>query len=845
MTLLRLTGLLLLLLCNEGFAKSQIVIDDNFSKLFFSTPIQTLKETHSELPEEIIHSIRFEEKTFNESMDIGYNAYWYKLSVSGDLNQLDSKTLHLVFSTHHLRHLDVFLYENKTLIKSQALGLLSESPSNGLYKGPTFRFKINKNQKLTILIRKQNDGSNISPLTLYDNEAFNEALFLKYLLWGGAIALLCALGLYNVFIYALNPGFSYFWYLIFHASVFTYFSTMHGFGYLIWPQEFLTWLGQNLMPMHVLIVWIALQFARTFLQTEVNAPSLHGFIKFFDYFTPIALVLVIWLPEYMTVMPFLFYQAFASVLGLALATSALLNDYRPARYFLLSWIFVIVGAAITAAAYTNLIQATNVTIHAFFAGTICELLLLSIALADRLRYAEKKAISKAYIDPQRKLPNYSFFINEFATQLVEVRKARESIALVVVHTKNYQELVGLLGPNILEPIYREHVARLEKYLTTSPWAVTFTAPSENQEYFVSLPGDQILFLIEVNQDLEEKLKSLLTFTTEPLIIKNFEVSLDIHVGATIIDSKKLSPLELYRKVQIALLHCSYKEREWNIYTNEQDISLKEHGALLRDIKKAIADHEFNIMIQPQFDLFTQQLVGGEVLVRWDHHNRGDVNPGEFVLVAEQTGIISKITHQIIEHAFHWLSMQSSLPDKFLLSINLSAQDLYDDHLLPFIENKMETYKVHPHNIAFEITESSMMKNAQKSLNTINELQSRGFSIAIDDFGTGYSSLSYLQQINADKIKIDLSFIRNINHKKTNKAITATISKLSKSIQAKTVAEGIENADELLVVKQLKCDIGQGIFWSEPLKPEIFSRRYNTQKNVFEDDEYEEAQKPIY
>ncbi len=246
---------------------------------------------------------------------------------------------------------------------------------------------------------------------------------------------------------------------------------------------------------------------------------------------------------------------------------------------------------------------------------------------------------------------------------------------------------------------------------------------------------------------------------------------------------------------------------------------------MQDLKLAIAQNEFKIMIQPQVDLFTHELIGGEVLVRWAHHQRGIVSPVEFIELAEQTGLIVQITQIVIDSSFNWLAEQTQLPNDFSLSINLSTHDLDNDHLMEFIINKLEEYRILPEQITFEVTESSVMNNTQLVQSNLAALKEKGFSLAIDDFGTGYSSLSQFQKIHADKIKIDLSFIRGINQNKTNQAITRTITQLADSINAKTIAEGIENGDELYFVKNLKCHYGQGYFWSQPLDLIDFERRF--------------------
>lgn len=804
---------------------SAITLSESTSVYPVREKLLTLKETHDQNPEKLLNSIRYNSDNFAESTKPGRHAYWHKLTLRGSFKDQQPKPFHLVFETHNLRHLSIYLFENNQLIKSSGLGLINNSHSRKPYQGPVFSFNIKAGDELTLLIRKQNEGPLLAPFTIYDEPSFTEHTNFTFFYWGIAIALLVVLALYNTFVYALNPGKTYFWYLVFHSITFVYFSGLHGFGFLIWPHSFQLFIAQNIMPMNVILIWVAAQFAQTFLNAKVHTPSFYRYLKWFHVITPIALILTIILPEYLTIPPFTIYQAAASIFLMSMAFSAWNNGFRPARYFILSWMMVLIGAAIGIATFVHLIPLTTFGLHAFFIGSVAELLLLSVALADRLRYAEKKAITKAYIDPQRKLPNYSFFINEFSSQINPLLENEKSLAMVIVDTLNYQKLVGLLGPNLLEPIYREHIKRLKKLLQSKHWSVKFKHPSGKDEFFITLPGDQLLFLIKPGENLSTKLETLLQVCSEPVTVKDFEVSLDINIGASIVTAEQVSPLDNYRKVQIALLNKPDNKNSWNIYSPEADQQLKKQTHLLYNIKQAIADRDFDIRLQPQFDLYTQQAIGCEVLIRWKHEQEGIMSPSSFIEVAEQMGIISQITQQVIDQTFHWLSVQSNIPPKFIVSINLSTQDLYDVDFIDFINEQLAAYQVAPENICFEITESTVMKNAIQSLNTISKLQSMGFHIAIDDFGTGYSSLAYLQKIQADKVKIDLTFIRNIHISKTNKAITQTIIRLAQAINAETIAEGIESADELMAIKQLNCQYGQGEFWSKPLSTDKFSERY--------------------
>jgi EAL domain-containing protein (putative c-di-GMP-specific phosphodiesterase class I)/GGDEF domain-containing protein len=824
------------------WAKEDILwLTDNFQQKSFSAPLPTLKESHRLAPGTLVNSIRFSPELYPESLNPSPDPYWYRIQLAASFNDSEVRRFILHFDSHILRQLDVYLFNGQRLIKHQSLGLLAQTgrdAETGLsYQGPNFQFDIEHGQHLTLLIRKYNDGPSIAPITLYSPTAYQDFVAKQSLFWGAAIAVLLVLALYNAFVFALNPGKTYLWYLLFHSITFVYFAALHGYGFLLWPAFVQHGLAQSIMPLNVLLVWIAVQFAREFLITPIHCTKWHPYLKWFHAITPPALVATIIFPEYATIPFFAVYQSLTSVLAVVLAVTAIRNGFRPARYYFLSWLFVLTGAAIGMATFTSQLPANFWTLHGFFIGSVCELLLLSIALADRLRYAEKKAITKAYIDPQRQLPNYSFFVNEFSHHIYQKQQEHPSLALVIFDTLNYQQLVGFLGPNILEPVYRTHISRLRKFLSRQDWAVAFEQPNGEQDYFVLLPGDRLLILIKDDQQLEDRMQALWSHCSKPLKVQEFEVTLEIYLAAASVGGEAGQNLmDVYRNLQIALLHCEQHQQPWTLYHDSQALALKEHLSLLTDLKQAIHDQRLAFKIQPQFDLFTQELSGGEILVRWSHDSRGAVNPETFIALAEQTGLITKITQHIIEYAFHWFTLQGSVPPHFSLAINLSVHDLQDESILTFIEQQLTHYEINPHQITFEITESSMIGNASRSLTIIQRLQSMGFAIAIDDFGTGYSSLSYLQQIRADKIKIDQTFVRGIQYNKTNHAIVRSIIELAHSINATTIAEGIETADELMYLKSLNCAAGQGSFWSHPLTPESFSERYFSKKELTHDND---------
>ncbi|HEX4939682.1 MAG TPA: EAL domain-containing protein, partial [Candidatus Kapabacteria bacterium] len=277
--------------------------------------------------------------------------------------------------------------------------------------------------------------------------------------------------------------------------------------------------------------------------------------------------------------------------------------------------------------------------------------------------------------------------------------------------------------------------------------------------------------------------------------------------------------------QVALLTAQRNRQSAALYSNEQDSFIKHRLSVLSELRQAIAREQLSIYIQPQLRVRDQLLVGGEVLVRWHHDRDGYISPGVFIPLAEQSQLIFDITRQVLLQSCQWLQRQQSLPQDFHLSVNLSALDINDRRLLPFIEYCMTEYHVDRRRILFEVTESAVMDDPERFLGVIRQLHELGFKIAIDDFGTGYSSMSYLQQMNADEIKIDIRFVRNIHLSPTNQNIVKAIVQLARATHAYTVAEGIETEAELNMLRALECNIAQGFLWSAAVPAEEFSQRF--------------------
>lgn len=263
-------------------------------------------------------------------------------------------------------------------------------------------------------------------------------------------------------------------------------------------------------------------------------------------------------------------------------------------------------------------------------------------------------------------------------------------------------------------------------------------------------------------------------------------------------------------------------RAYRFFTPAMEVSSQRFLMLENGLRHALKNDEFFLHYQPQISLADQSVIGAEVLVRWQHPELGLVSPGEFIRIAELSGHIlplgNWIFHQVIRQAKVW--QEEGLPD-ITLSVNLSAVQFRQNHLVQQITSMLTETGLPPSAIEIELTESLAMEDPLAAIDIIDALHAAGIALAIDDFGTGYSSLAYLKRFRISKLKIDQSFVRDIASDANDRAIVNAIITMAQSLGFKTIAEGVETAEQLAFLREHGCHEVQGYYFSKPLPAEAF------------------------
>ncbi len=338
-----------------------------------------------------------------------------------------------------------------------------------------------------------------------------------------------------------------------------------------------------------------------------------------------------------------------------------------------------------------------------------------------------------------------------------------------------------------------------------------------------LGGDEFGVLLEEFASSREVIKvarRIMSVLREPFDLEGYEVSSSASVGIVLKTAYYDTPEKIIRDADIAMYRAKDQGKDClRVFNKRMHSQVSEEMQLETELRKGLLNKEFELYYQPIISLQGRTLKGFEALIRWNSPTRGFVNPGDFIPLAEETGLIIQMGKWVLEQACNQLShWQKEIPglESTYMSVNISGKQFMQPDLVDFITRTIHTSGINPGNLRLEITESAVMRDARASQQVLEKLKLLGVLMAIDDFGTGYSSLSYLQQFPIDVLKIDRSFISGNSNVDHNPEIVRTIVDLGKSLGIEVVAEGIEKEEQVAQLQSVSCHNGQGFLFSRPV-----------------------------
>lgn len=448
----------------------------------------------------------------------------------------------------------------------------------------------------------------------------------------------------------------------------------------------------------------------------------------------------------------------------------------------------------------------NTTIAINRNDEIGELALTFISMRDGIANREKEIRKLAYWDQLTNLPNRALFLSMLQDALAHARANETSCYVLMMDLDRFKHVNDVMGHSFGDLLLQQVAVRLSAELGQGA-----TKPAR-------LGGDEFAILLTntnlaAAQDLAAR---ILVSLEKPISLEDQTVDLGAGIGIAGFPKNASDAESLLSRAEVAMYAAKRGNSGAVIYTPEIDKSSQQSLSLLSELRTALDQNAFRLYVQPKLDLATGQIIAAEALIRWVHPERGFIFPDQFIPFAEQTGFIRLLTLWVINEAAHICSQWVKLGHHLKMSVNLSTRDLLDQDLPEKFAQVLLRHHIGPASFCLEITESAIMDDPVRAQQTLEKLHEMGFDLSIDDFGTGYSSLAYLKSLPVDELKIDKSFVMQMERDADDTKIVKSTIDLGHNMGLRVVAEGVENRAVMLLLKEMGCDQAQGYFISKPM-----------------------------
>ena len=435
--------------------------------------------------------------------------------------------------------------------------------------------------------------------------------------------------------------------------------------------------------------------------------------------------------------------------------------------------------------------------------------------------AEQDVKKLAYHDPLTGLPNRTYLKQQLAVTVNRAATEKPRFAILFLDLDRFKMINDTMGHDAGDLLLKAVADRIRHCVREN----NFVARLGGDEFTVVLEN---IACLEGASSVAEK---ICRSVARPFVFMQQKMFVTTSIGISIFPDDGEDVSALIKHADSAMFRAKEKRNDFCFYERGMEAEIAKRLKLEQELRKAIDSDQLVLHYQPQIDFKTGDLVGAEALVRWEHPLKGLVPPDVFIPLAEESGLINQLTDWVLENAAiqikRWLDDGHSLT----LAVNLSVKDLVQENMHAKLESLIKRIDLPKNVLELEITESTLMDHPELMITELNKIKTMGITVAVDDFGSGYSSLNYLKKLPVDVLKIDRSFISDIESDPNDSAIVAGIIALAKNLGMSTVAEGVETEAQRYILEQLGCDTFQGYLISKPVPPQLFAEQFLKSEKV--------------
>lgn len=432
-------------------------------------------------------------------------------------------------------------------------------------------------------------------------------------------------------------------------------------------------------------------------------------------------------------------------------------------------------------------------------------LLVTFYVSRRARLQADQLTAQAMYDSLTGLPNRSLLHDRIEQAIAHSRRSSHPFCIALMDLNHFKEVNDTLGHNVGDELLREVSRRLKKIMRA-------------EDTVARMGGDEFVLVLQgLGEDSIRTFARKLHSALETAFFWGSQrIDISASTGIALFPNHAEDASSLIRYADIAMYMAKRSGRDYAIYSPDQEQVNRDMLSLKSQLREAIQSGELTLHYQPKVDHHTCRVIGVEALARWNHPEKGMLAPDSFIPLAEEAGLIGEVTHWVLKTAIAQLAALHAKGHRLVMGVNLSARNLHELELPSLVSTLLTARGVEPEYLTLEITESAVMFNPADAISILDRLDRMGITLAIDDFGTGYSSLAHLRQLPVDEIKIDKSFVIDMEQNENDAVIVRSIIDLAHNLGLKVVAEGVDTKDAWDTLTILGCDHSQGYYLSKPL-----------------------------
>ena len=443
------------------------------------------------------------------------------------------------------------------------------------------------------------------------------------------------------------------------------------------------------------------------------------------------------------------------------------------------------------------------------------------SMALNLKDADERVRFLAYHDNLTGLPNRAMFRDYLTRALAQAERAEQKLGILFLDIDGFKRINDTLGHQTGDLLLKEVARRLSTHLREADMLTHVDDNNTPEDLLARLGGDEFIVLLTAIQDLHGPgtvARRFIKALGETMILNGQECNIGASIGIAIYPDDGHDAGELIKHADIAMYHAkNLGKNAYQYFQSSMNAAVLERAALEAKLRRAMVDQHLSLHYQPQIDPLSLQVMGLEALLRWTDPETGPISPGAFIPLAEETGLILPLGEWVIDQACRQARLWDArgLP-AVPISVNVSGVQFERQDVAEIVRLAVTRHQLPPGRLEIEITESAIMRHPERAVAALKTLRAAGVGVALDDFGTGYSSLSYLRRFPIDTLKIDRSFILEIDTNKEDAEIVAAIVAMAHTLGLRVIVEGVETNAQLQVIIAKHCDIVQGFVFSRPL-----------------------------